>query len=228
MAELLDPDNPQSLDRGQPAQPEPLRLAEQGSQQIVAIRADDFGERLTGGQAPGQAVLLDPGAITLQPVRPVVLDQPLRSGNRDGVEGGAHRLTDEFQTVEAADRGQDMSGVGALLATRLDQAALAQVLQHDLEQVLIASSGKQTGSELAQHGEVEARIAKLQAEGILQVDPTAHRLGRLPIGQVLEELKDGDQGQAPRGYRQLAASVIQAGEPSYKIPISSRIRISRL
>ena len=88
MAELLDPDDPQSLDRRQPAQPEALRLVEQGSQQIVAIRANDLGERLAGGQAPGQAVLLDPGAITLQPVRPVVLDQPLRSGSRDGVEGG--------------------------------------------------------------------------------------------------------------------------------------------
>jgi hypothetical protein len=32
-----------------------------------------------------------------------VLDQPLRSGSRDGVEGGTHRLTYEFQTVEATD-----------------------------------------------------------------------------------------------------------------------------
>jgi hypothetical protein len=50
------------------------------------------------------------------------------------------------------------------------------------------------------------------AEGVLQVDPAAYRLGRLPIRQVLEELKDGDQRQALRGYRQLAASVIQASE----------------
>ena len=163
----------------------------------MAIRANDLGERLASSQAPGQAILLDPGAITLQPVRPVVLDQPLRSGRRNGVEGGTHRLADEFQAVEAAHRRQDMGRVGALLAAGLDQAALVQVLQHDLKQILIAPSGKQTGPELAQHGEVEARIVKLQAEGILQVNPAAHRLGRLPIGQVLEELKDGDQGQAP-------------------------------
>jgi hypothetical protein len=98
------------------------------------------------------------------------------------------------------------------LPRALCQAALVQVLQHDLDQVLIAPSAKQAGSELAQHGEVEAWIAKLQAEGVFQVDPAAHRLDRLPVGQVLEELKDGDHGQAPRGYRQLAASVIQAGE----------------
>jgi hypothetical protein len=42
---------------------------EQGSQQIVTIHANDLGERLAGGQAPGQAVLLDPDTITLQPVR---------------------------------------------------------------------------------------------------------------------------------------------------------------
>jgi hypothetical protein len=109
-------------------------------------------------------------------------------------------------------RRQNVGGVGALLAARLDQAAFAQALQHDLEQTLIASPGEQAGPELAQHGEVEARILKVQAEGVLQVDPAAHRLGRLPVGQVLEELKDGDQSQPPRGYRQLAASVIQAGE----------------
>jgi hypothetical protein len=50
--------------------------------------------------------------------------------------------------VEAADCCQNVSGVGALPAARLDQAALAQALQHDLEQVLILSPGKQTGSEL--------------------------------------------------------------------------------
>jgi hypothetical protein len=42
---------------------------ERGSQQIVTIRADDLGQRLAGGQAPEQAVLLDPDTITLQPVR---------------------------------------------------------------------------------------------------------------------------------------------------------------
>ena len=105
-----------------------------------------------------------------------------------------------------------MSGVGALLAARLDQAALAQVLQHDLEQVLIVFSGKQARSELTENGKVKARILKLQAQGVLQVDPTAHRLGRLPVGQVLEELKHGDQSQAPGCYRQLTARIIQAGE----------------
>ena len=60
VAELLDPDDPQSLDRRQPAQPEPLGLVEQGSQQIVAIGADNLRQRLASSQAPGQAVLLDP------------------------------------------------------------------------------------------------------------------------------------------------------------------------
>ena len=67
-----------------------------------------------------------------------------------------------------------------MLAARLDQAALAQVLQHDLEQVLIVFSGKQARSELTENGKVKARILKVQAQGVLQVDPTAHRLGRLP------------------------------------------------
>src|SRR4051794_9609594 len=73
---------------------------------------------------------------------------------------GPHRLADQFQVVEAADRGQNMGGVGALLAARLDQAALAQVLQHNLEQVLIVFSGKQARSELTENGKVKARILK--------------------------------------------------------------------
>src|SRR4051812_33688366 len=153
--ELLDPDDPQPLDRGQPAQPEPLRFGEQGGQQVMAIGANRLAQSLAGGLAFGQTVRLDPGAIALRPVRSVVLDQPLRSGSRDGVKCGPHRLADQFQVVEGADCRQNVSGVGALLAACLDQAALAQVLQHDLEQVLIVFSGKQARSELTENGEVK-------------------------------------------------------------------------
>src|SRR5512132_540740 len=135
----------------------------------MAIGADRLAQNLAGGLAFGQTVLLDPGAITLQPVWPVVLDQPLRSGSRDGVKRSPQRLADQFQVVEGADCRQNVGGVGALLAARLDQAALAQALQHDLEQALILSPGNQAGSEFTQNGEVEARILKLQAQGVLQV-----------------------------------------------------------
>jgi hypothetical protein len=76
--ELLDPDDPQPLDRRQPAQPEPLPFGEEGGQQVMAIGANRLAQSLAGSLAFGQTVLLDPGAIALRPVRPVVLDQPPR------------------------------------------------------------------------------------------------------------------------------------------------------
>ena len=60
--ELLDPDDPQPLDRGQPAQPEPLRFGEQGGQQVMAIGAHRLAQSLAGSLAFGQTVLLDPSA----------------------------------------------------------------------------------------------------------------------------------------------------------------------
>lgn len=49
-----------------------------------------------------------------------------------GMEGRPQGLADKLQPVERADRRQDVSRVGALPATRLDQATLAQTLEQDL------------------------------------------------------------------------------------------------
>src|SRR3954447_19465790 len=47
---------------------------------------------------------------------------------------------------------------------------------------------------------------------VLPVDPGAHRLGRAPVGQVLAELEQGDQRQAPRRQPGLAAPGEEVGE----------------
>jgi hypothetical protein len=58
----------------------------------------------------------------------------------------------------------------------------------------------------------EAGIVQLQAQEVLPVDARPHRLGRLPVGQVLAELEQGDQGQAPRRQARLAELREQVGE----------------
>lgn len=73
MIKLLDPDEPQPLHRQRPIRPEAFPLVQQGSQQIVAVRTNGFGQRLTRSQALGQAILLDPGAVSLRPVWSTVL-----------------------------------------------------------------------------------------------------------------------------------------------------------
>ena len=101
----------------------------------MAIGANRLAQSLAGSLAFGQTVLLDPGAIALRPVRPVLPGQPLGRRSGHGVERGPQRLANQFQVVEAADCRQNVSGVGALLAARLDQAALAQVLQEAEDRV---------------------------------------------------------------------------------------------
>jgi hypothetical protein len=40
---------------------------------------------------------------------------------------------------------------------------------------------------------VKARVGEVQTEGVLEVDPTAHRIGGLPIGKAFSKLHQRDQ-----------------------------------
>jgi hypothetical protein len=53
------------------------------------------------------------------------------------------------------------------------------------------------GAELGQHAEMEARIGQLKPQRILPVNPAAHRIGGLPVTEVLQKLKHCDQSQTP-------------------------------
>ena len=59
---------------------------------------------------------------------------------------------------------------------------------------------------------VEAGVGQLEPEQVLPVDPRPHRLGGLPVGQVLAELQEGDQRQPPRRQPRLAEPGEQVGE----------------
>ena len=75
-----------------------------------------------------------------------------------------------------------------------------------------APPAMQAGAELAEHGEVEAGVGQLQAEGVLPVDAAADGVGGLAIGEPLGELQDGDQGQPPGGLRRPSPVGEQGGE----------------
>jgi hypothetical protein len=55
-------------------------------------------------------------------------------------------------------------------------------------------------------------IVELEAEQVLPVDPRPHRLRRLPVGQVLAELQQGDQRQPPGRQARLTQLGEQVGE----------------
>ena len=59
---------------------------------------------------------------------------------------------------------------------------------------------------------MEAGVGQLEPERVLPVDPRAHGVGGLPVAQVLEELEDRDQGQAPWGEAGLAPGGVELAE----------------
>jgi hypothetical protein len=68
---------------------------------------------------------------------------------------------------------------------------LAAAVQNGVQQWLFGGAADQACAELTKYGEVEAGFRQFQAEGVLPVDAGADGIGRLPVGQVLDELKDG-------------------------------------
>ena len=55
----------------------------------------------------------------------------------------------------------------------------------------------QARAELREDREVEARVGQFEPEGVLPVDPTAHRVGGLAVGEALFELHHGDESEPP-------------------------------
>jgi len=70
----------------------------------------------------------------------------------------------------------------------------------------------QAGAELAEHGVVEAGIGQFQGEGVFPVDAAADGVGGLAIGEALDVLEDGGQGQPRRRSSRLPAGGEQLSE----------------
>ena len=159
-----------------------------------AVRTNLEGERLPRLSAPGQAVFLDAARVALEPSRRRNRAQPVRHDRGQVVEGGAQRLADQLEEMQVVHGGQHMGAVGPLLAARLDQATGLEALEHPVEQQMLGVAGHQPRPELGQHAEVETRVGQLEPERVLPVDAGAHRVGRLPVAEVLKKLEDRDQG----------------------------------
>lgn len=119
---------------------------------------------------------------------------------------------DTLDPVHRPGCGQDMGGVGALPSPGLQQVMGSRGLQDSIQQQSLGGPRHQARAELAQHRAVEASIGKRQAEKILPVDPTPDGIGRLAIRQLLRELQQGHQRQAPWGLGRLAPGREEVGE----------------
>jgi hypothetical protein len=75
-----------------------------------------------------------------------------------------------------------MSGVRTLPPPCLEQLALAADLEQSREQELFGTAHNQAGTKLTQDRVVKPGIGELQIQRVLPINPTAHRIGGLPIG----------------------------------------------
>ena len=89
----------------------------------MTIRPDLFAQGGARHFAFGEAVFLDPDRVTFEPLRRRDTGQPVRRHRGHAVRGRAQGLH-VLEPVEGTDRGQNVGGIGALLATGFQQAAL--------------------------------------------------------------------------------------------------------
>jgi len=114
--------------------------------------------------------------------------QPRRRRGGQRFQRGPQRLGDQLQPVELPHRSQHVGGIGALPPTTDQQPPLPKAVKHPVQQPLGLALAEQPRAELAQHRGVNASVGKLQAPGVLPVDPAADRVGGLAVRQSLGEL----------------------------------------
>ena len=111
---LLHPDRPQRLDCGQLPQRARRARGAHRLQQVVAVPAVLFREVAAGGLAGGQAQVIDPLPVDLLPGAVDHAGQPARGRGGQRLQRRPHALPGQLQPVQAADRRQDVRGIGAL------------------------------------------------------------------------------------------------------------------
>ena len=76
-----------------------------------------------------------------------------------------------------------------------DQSEFPASVQEGVQELLFGLAVDQAGAEFAEHGVIEAGVGQFQAEGVLPVDAAADGIGGLAIGEALDVLEHGGQGE---------------------------------
>ena len=165
-----------------------VAVAGVGDRQLILLRRGQ--RRAPGGHrgtvAAGEVAHADP------------LFQPGRVRRRQGFQRRPHAFPGQLQPGQRRHRRDHVSGIGTLLAARLDQALGHQPCQQRIQRHLLQPGSGHPAPELGQHRVVKARVIDGQAEQVLPVDPGSHRFGRLPVGEVFRPLQHRHQRQPRR------------------------------
>jgi hypothetical protein len=172
---------------------------------------------LAGSEDPG----LGPGGVPAQAHRTAVaappflidqIDKRVWGGAGEFFQRGAHSLGDQLEPGQVAHGGQHMGGIGALGSALTHQSGIGEPGQSKIEQAVSAVTFSEPVTEIAQHAVVETGVVQLQAECVLEIDTTAHGLGRLPIRQIQHVLQHAHGGRLSRGQTRPPITRIPASE----------------
>src|SRR5579859_1185973 len=132
--------------------------------------------------------------ITFHPLLFAVSTEPVGSSYRKTIEGSTHRFPDTEHSVEGADLGQDMGGIGALPSARFEPAFLPKHAEHFLKQKLLSMVFYETSTKFGEDRGVKPCIGEFQTQQILPIDPPSNGISRLSIRKVLYKLHHSNQG----------------------------------
>ena len=114
----------------------------------MAIAPNSFRLCAPLGFARRQAVVLHARPVALYPLRWTLGSQPLGCAHSQTIQGVAERLAHTLQPIEHANRRDDMRGVGALAAPRLEKLSLPTHPQKRLEEELVCAAANQASTKL--------------------------------------------------------------------------------
>ena len=184
-----------------------------GDRQLIALRLGR--RRMPGGHrravAAGEVAHADP------------LSQPVRMCHCQRLQHRPHALAGQLQPAQRRDRRDHVGGIGALLPARLDQVFGRQPFQQRVQRRLLQPGVGDPVPELREHRVVEARVIERQPEQVLPVDPGPHRLGCLPVGELLRPLQDGHQRQPRRRPARAAPDAERSREILIMQPLAQAV-----
>ena len=143
--------------------------------------------------------LLGPPRLAVFPLRGTHGAHPCWDHDGKTIQGMPQRFAHHLDAVQGPHRGQEVRGVGALAASCHDQWAIAAPREQGIDEQRRHRPRDEARAKFTEDRGIAPGIRALQAQDVLPVNATAHRVGRLAIGESFGTWQDRDKRQPPRG-----------------------------
>ena len=234
---LLEPDPAQDVNGGQLPEQGGLLVGCYSLQEPPPVLPDLLRVGYPSRCGVRQAILLGAGTVPGGPLRLQVAGQPVGQERGQAVEREAHRFPHALQAVHVPDTGQHMRRVRSLFAPGFQPLLVLATNQQVVKESFFGLTGHQPLAKFRQDAKVKPGVGQLQAQQLLSVNPTAHGIGRLAVGEIFGELQQRHHRQLPGRLGRLPALrkqvgkegvVIQGAQGIAQLHIAIAVRESRL